>query len=835
MGVKGLTSYVNQNSANFADFQLHNTWVVIDAMNFIHYVYIDKGLDTQFNGENFDLQIAIIKVLRVFQRCLVRPVFLFDGCHVTAKLSTQLNRARDRLQTSRTVAHLALKRPDANHTSLRVPILPPLAPLVLAQTLTALHIPFVVSDRESDEDAVGLAMHLRCPVISNDSDFYITIPSDVPGTCLLPLRFLSWTAKPCAHPCAICNPSVSTGPRCHYISCRKFLLNGPAFYRLPPIQRPLFATLIGNDYIPSQRFVSVLPCTDGLKKPLNGSATKTMRRNRRCKLYRTVIDWLAGFGDDVREPVSRLLNRIPTAQRARAEAQLEQSLLSYRIASAYVQTVLYPFLSLNSPDKTSTQLFSDEADENLRTETASSPSKCSSEDEEESTDRSDSENFMCEETTKSDLTFPFPDSLQTDQSHELITVSWPESLVSQYRRYRILPVYIDALYSGGSVLNCGIEAIRECPSIHTCTDSIRSLLCGLILGCSELQHSAIVESSEQNACAPAPVNDIGRPRFMTEYVRKGGFQIRASRTPIEAIRLDLYNSTSDCRIAFLQRVFSKCFDPTQPHTTWLHALALFVCVWLKYGALADRTIDPKTCPYLMSFLTIAIVRHVMEASRITTLYRPNDLKREKRELVTLARRLHSLSALDNNFSEPFDLYTVHVFGQLQLIYATLSSLGSVLDGLGGTFRDPKKCIPLDDICTTLPSGRLYHALVRYLQHSSTTENLFSLVLQDVLPRILTSHDEKALSEARGHLDNCLSLVSHFTESFTGPDWSGIEKPASRKLHPERNRPAPNTNSLRVKTARKRRTNGKRKQPQGISMLELNAAVERIMLENDLTD
>lgn len=90
MGVKGLTSYVTHDAANFTQFHLHNTWVVIDAMNFIHFIYIDSGLSTQFNGEYVDLQLAIIKVLRVFRQCRIRPVFIFDGCHVVSMLTSRL-------------------------------------------------------------------------------------------------------------------------------------------------------------------------------------------------------------------------------------------------------------------------------------------------------------------------------------------------------------------------------------------------------------------------------------------------------------------------------------------------------------------------------------------------------------------------------------------------------------------------------------------------------------------------------------------------------------------------------------------------------------------------
>ncbi|TPP62025.1 putative cyclin protein [Fasciola gigantica] len=752
---------------------------------------------------------------------------------LAAKLSTQLRRARDRLQTIRSLVQLASIHSDAEHSSLRVPVLPLLAPLVLAQTLSALRCPFVVSDRESDEDAVGLAMHLNCPVISNDSDFYITIPAHMPDTCLLPLRTLTWTPKPCSHPCSKCILSTPRTGKCHYLCAQKFLLDGPAFGRLSPAQRPLFATIIGNDYVPAHRFASFLPCADGLKKTLSGSTTKAMRSNHRCKLYRTMMNWLSGFGDDLHEPIRRLLHRIPITQRSQAWNQLNQSLLSYRVSSSYIQNSLVPFLNLSTVDQTPISV--DEITDDIHLGGTSRTLNSSSEDEDDEPERNTPDSGKRElEEPGSEISSL--DLVSSDQSCQLITHFWPYSLVCQFRQYNILPVYLDALYSGAAVLNCSVEAVRECPSIHACTDSIRYILYGLILGCSDQRQSA--DSGTTCTCALKMVDNDVYPAPVTEYARKGAFQIRTHQVFVRAIHPDPSTAQADSRITFLQHVFSEHFDPTRSHVGWLHALSLLSCVWFRHNTRSSGETTPFHCPYFMAFVAIAIVHFLLEQkTRRVGNHGPDHLKRKKRHLLALAHCFHSLGTREKCSHVPLNIYTVHVFGQLQAIFAVLYSLGSVLDGLMGG-QESTKCIPLGGVCTLFPSGRVYHALVGYLRRSSS-EMRYYLVRNEVLPRLLAEQGEVIIDDALNSLDTYLSLTHLFLGSYTGACEVDVRRPVpsassqSRKPDAQENVAATTVHTKTKKKKKKQRAT--QKAPHGLSMKELDVEIERIMLENNLFD
>ncbi|CAI2738969.1 unnamed protein product [Dicrocoelium dendriticum] len=81
MGVRGLHSYIAQNPGNFTSTRLHNTYLVIDAENLVNTRYRESGLASYYGGELIEFQVSILKFVRLLQRCCIKPIFVFDGCH----------------------------------------------------------------------------------------------------------------------------------------------------------------------------------------------------------------------------------------------------------------------------------------------------------------------------------------------------------------------------------------------------------------------------------------------------------------------------------------------------------------------------------------------------------------------------------------------------------------------------------------------------------------------------------------------------------------------------------------------------------------------------------
>ncbi|KAK4476217.1 hypothetical protein MN116_000689 [Schistosoma mekongi] len=252
MGVRGLTTYLQSDSQNFIKYELHNTTVIIDALNFLNFIYFESGIHTQFNGEYLAFSGVINRYINSLRRCHINPIFVFDGCHEYFKLATQVKRNHQRMQACREfLKHIKSHNLSPTDSSNHITLLPPLATVTLVQALGELKVDYVTTDSESDQDIVSLGIYLQCPVISNDSDFYVTIPSTTAGVCFLPLSFISFEPIINSTKCNICRTHNKI---CAYLKCQQFLPNGPGLKCLPDVQRPLFASLLGIENNVTFRF-----------------------------------------------------------------------------------------------------------------------------------------------------------------------------------------------------------------------------------------------------------------------------------------------------------------------------------------------------------------------------------------------------------------------------------------------------------------------------------------------------------------------------------------------------------------------------------------------------
>ncbi|KAM6995246.1 single-strand DNA endonuclease ASTE1-like [Tautogolabrus adspersus] len=133
----------------------------------------------------------------------------------------------DRLQK----AHQAAKESRQEN------VLPQMASLVFRQTLARLEVPMAQYYAEADQEIAALAKEWQCPVLSNDSDFFIF---DLPGG-LLPISHFHWEVVKR-------NDSQSYIPSKIYYSSRFCIV-----FEIEPQLLPAFAALAGNDYVKLQR------------------------------------------------------------------------------------------------------------------------------------------------------------------------------------------------------------------------------------------------------------------------------------------------------------------------------------------------------------------------------------------------------------------------------------------------------------------------------------------------------------------------------------------------------------------------------------------------------
>ncbi|XP_071390611.1 single-strand DNA endonuclease ASTE1-like [Centroberyx affinis] len=233
MGVQGLCSLIEANSQIYQDVCFRDSRLVIDGPNVCTWLYFGSGLDQNHGGEYAAFEDLIGKFVKALKDCRIEPyVVLGGGTDITVKkLDTNGRRAKDRF-----------RRAQAAALGGRGSIKPPLAKKVFKQTLARLEVPVAQCFGEADREIAALASEWKCPVLSNDSDFYIF---DLPAG-LLPTPHFHWKAG-----------GRNGSWRESFIRCKSYTTS--RFCTLFNIQTqilPVFAALAGNDYVKLQELTS---------------------------------------------------------------------------------------------------------------------------------------------------------------------------------------------------------------------------------------------------------------------------------------------------------------------------------------------------------------------------------------------------------------------------------------------------------------------------------------------------------------------------------------------------------------------------------------------------
>ena len=161
MGLWGLVRYVKvadleRRAWEHRDVKGH---LVIDGSQFCHWFYISGKLDAINGGQYPEFYQNVTDLFNKLTLSGIVPHVVFEGIHKSQKLTDEHR----------------LKKVEKGS---RLNGLPQLAYATLRNVLTDMHIQSYRADGEGDEACVQIAKHLKCPVLSNDSDFYIF---NIPG------------------------------------------------------------------------------------------------------------------------------------------------------------------------------------------------------------------------------------------------------------------------------------------------------------------------------------------------------------------------------------------------------------------------------------------------------------------------------------------------------------------------------------------------------------------------------------------------------------------------------------------------------------------------------
>ncbi|XP_078143183.1 single-strand DNA endonuclease ASTE1-like [Centroberyx gerrardi] len=307
MGVQGLCSLIEANNQIYQDVHFRDSRLVIDGFNLCYLMYFRSGLDQNHGGEYAAFEDLIGKFVKALKDCRIEPYVVLDGGtdYTAKKLDTLKESAKDRIRR----AHAAAEEGGWGS------ILPPLAKKVFKQTLARLEVPVAQCFGEADREIAALASEWKCPVLSNDSDFYIF---DLPAG-LLPITHFQWEAG-----------GRSGSWRESFIRCKSYTTSSfCTLFNIQPQVLPVFAALAGNDYVKLREV--------RLTSRWASSAPAGSRSAGRLKV---LLRWLSGF-QRPREAVEAALRLMGDLSRQR-EAEVLQGLSlgmeEYQLPPSYLRS-----------------------------------------------------------------------------------------------------------------------------------------------------------------------------------------------------------------------------------------------------------------------------------------------------------------------------------------------------------------------------------------------------------------------------------------------------------------------------------------------------------------
>lgn len=298
MGVKGFTTYINDNAQIFLDnFRLHNSFIVIDGNGIAINIYQNYTKSNDCFGGDYDMLANCMReFFSMLAKSKITPIVVFDGGYETKKLRTVHSRYRNRIKS--------FKRLNPT-TEGRVQVYPLFTKEVFIDIAQEMKITLFRSDFEGDGDIVCLARKLKCPILGNDSDYFFF---DVP---YIPFNYFEMKAK-----------SLSSRNGCteYYIPCRifyveKFLkVHGGMSMEI----LPLLPVLLGNDYIKR----SVLNAFyDHIKLQKNKHYSEHQNR------IRSVIAWLRN--ETFQSAIQKMLSRFKSIERRLVAIKIKRAMKGY--------------------------------------------------------------------------------------------------------------------------------------------------------------------------------------------------------------------------------------------------------------------------------------------------------------------------------------------------------------------------------------------------------------------------------------------------------------------------------------------------------------------------
>lgn len=312
MGVRGLTTFVEGNKYFLQDVKFRDSRLLIDGSSLYFALYFMHGLDRQHGGDYDTFYCLLTQFLYALAACDIKPFIVLDGGMDPSekKFSTLRQRLQSKIKEADKLSH---NRPGC--------VLPLLTKEVFIQVLIQSGVPLVQCPFEADWEIACLARQWNCPLLSNDSDFYIF---DLPGGYFA-FKHFQWT-------------NLRGKAKQPYISARRYTTSALCrwFRGLNKDLLPLCAVLTGNDYSIPKEAEHLLQLID------QNIAARGSQRGKSACCIEGLLVWLSSFSGpaEALAEISRLVQEDPiysgqdrNKKRSVVSSKLWASMQDYNIDS----------------------------------------------------------------------------------------------------------------------------------------------------------------------------------------------------------------------------------------------------------------------------------------------------------------------------------------------------------------------------------------------------------------------------------------------------------------------------------------------------------------------
>lgn len=173
MGVPGLTLFV-KNHELIKRHKLHNTTVIVDGNNLsysLYFKYQNSSRNNHIFGGDYSLwAVHVSNFFRSLMKCGVHPIVVLDGSFDPSnrKLNTKVGRMETSLRTTYQIY---------KHNTFDEGIVPLMNLQVFTNQIHEMDLRVYQSTYEADDVILKMASDLCCPVMTDDSDFFVELLS----------------------------------------------------------------------------------------------------------------------------------------------------------------------------------------------------------------------------------------------------------------------------------------------------------------------------------------------------------------------------------------------------------------------------------------------------------------------------------------------------------------------------------------------------------------------------------------------------------------------------------------------------------------------------------